>query len=1003
MLSYSVFNMAPNAIEQTQLSFKWSEISIQRLEIAFKSRNITRDSTKIEKALFYADTAVAEWMMLNADIRNKTWKEFKLLFMIQALDYRELAVHMTIPKKKYEKMETFLSRTYRRYLEYGLTENEFEKMLRMKVNTIEDLNKVERVNSQRSFFKKKFVIDIIIDEERSAEFFKKKERNHKNAHLRISNSNIKKNNQTPINILYTDKKKIGMSKISIQGEEISSIKDTGADKNIISKDLIKKKGLKTREIQEQTVENIFGHQYKTNEVVNITTKIDGKKTNEEFLVMDTKDKKTVLIGNETIKKLDKIESEKSHLLTKYPKLFDEQPGEGVDLIECEIETVPNKKVRVRQRNIAHSLLEGTKKSIDHYLKIGYIEPSKSSWYNPIRPVPKPDGSVRITSNMQFLNNLVEDDKYSIPNIQKIIEQSQGKKWFTVIDLKDGYFQIRLKKEHRFKSAFYFENKLYQWTRMPQGYKNAPPIFQRLMDQILAPYLGKICSVYLDDILVYGYTEEEHDRNFSLVLNELEKNKMKINLSKIQYKQNEITLLGAIINGVTQRPIHDKKSKIIEFQTPKNAKDVQKFIGFVNYYRKYIKDVGSIAAPLYKLTGTKSEFKWGKEEETSFNKLKEALNQDVAVHIADFTKEFVLTTDASNTGLGAILQQLHEGDLKVIDWASRKLTDAEKNYGITEKEFLAVAWGIEHFDYYLRGRSFKIITDHSALKYIKTKEAFGSIRLERMRERLQEYTFTVEYKKGSEMTNADTLSRLYEGEKEAQSKRVNLSKEEIMERLKPKLKKENGKYYWETKDNKIKEVPEPNERDLILKNIHTEETAHGGRDAVYYKAIQKYYWPGLKEDAQESVNACLACTKNRQKTDGGEIFIETSEKLEIVGIDILTITHGQYLVVAVDYFTRYIICKYSTTKDTMAITNLMNNIIDEIGIPKKIVTDSGTEFNSKVFKAMCLEKKIEHHMTSPGKHQSNGRVERSNRKIWQIIRKEKEEGQRCQSRKHTKIS
>lgn len=294
--------------------------------------------------------------------------------------------------------------------------------------------------------------------------------------------------------------------------------------------------------------------------------------------------------------------------------------------------------------------------------------------------------------MQFLNNLVKDDNYTVPSIQRIIESTQGKKFFTVIDLKDGYYQIRLKKEDRHKTAFYFNNKLYQWKVMPQGFKRGPPIFQRTMDIILYNQVPEKCNVYLDDIIVYGKTEAEYDENLNIVLKTLEKNNFKINAEKIQYKQKKVKFLGSIIDG-------EKQEKIIDFKRPETVKELQSFLGFANYYNQYIKDFAEITAPLYEKLRKKEKnlVIWNNECENAFNELKLRINTDIAVHIPNFDIPFVLTTDASNHGIGAVLQQDVEGELEVIKWASKKLTDAEKKMGIIEKEFLGMSWGIEHFE------------------------------------------------------------------------------------------------------------------------------------------------------------------------------------------------------------------------------------------------------------------------------------------------------------------
>lgn len=238
MLFESVFNMAPDAVNapNNHLSFRWSEISIQRLEISFKSRNISRDQTKIEKAFFYADTAVAEWM-LHADIMKLTRKEFKIQFFIQAIDYRGLGAHMLIPKRPYESIGGFLKRAYKAYLEYGLTEQEFESMLRLKISTLEELDAINRIIDQRGFFKKKPIIEKILDEEKIIYFNQKKMINQENARMRLERK-LKESNKLPMNNLAENNKGLPLIEVTIEGDKHKAIKDTGSEKNIIDKKLI---------------------------------------------------------------------------------------------------------------------------------------------------------------------------------------------------------------------------------------------------------------------------------------------------------------------------------------------------------------------------------------------------------------------------------------------------------------------------------------------------------------------------------------------------------------------------------------------------------------------------------------------------------------------------------------------------------------------------------------------------------------------------------------------
>lgn len=263
--------------------------------------------------------------------------------------------------------------------------------------------------------------------------------------------------------------------------------------------------------------------------------------------------------------------------------------------------------------------------------------------------------------------------------------------------------------------------------------------------------------------------------------------------------------------------------------------------------------------------------------------------------------------------------------------------------------------------------------------MKSKAKFGSLKLERMREKLQEYNFIIEYKKGSELINADAISRIHE---------TNLNDDsDTFDKMKSKLISNDGKFYYKSKKGIFKEVPNPKDRNDIINEIH-KKLGHKGRDAIYYELSKAYYWPKSKIDIMNCLKECQECTRNKQKPSGGEIFIKTKEPLEKVGVDILTVNNNEYILTFKDFYTRLLRCAYITSKESIRVKETLKGIIESIGIPKMMITDSGLEFNNKYLKQFMSKYKIIHHITSPDKSQSNGRVERLHRDLWQFLRKTK---------------
>ena len=766
-------------------------------------------------------------------------------------------------------------------------------------------------------------------------------------------------------------------KIKINGGEEEVILDPGSNVNIISRNLAEIKGLEMEPIPAETVENVFGVVGQGSALTFITVEHLGTVITVEALVGDS-EKEWMLLGKPYLDAVEGKTKELEALRAAFPTVFNKTPSKGYQGIQCEIKTPAGRRVNMRSGKIPQAMLEEARKTIEEYVENEWLEESTSSWTNQLKVIMKPDGRVRLVMNMIFLNNLVEKNNYTVPHPQMIIEKTFGKKWFSVIDLKDGYFQILLKEEDRHKTAFLFMNKLYQWRVMPQGFKNSPAIFQAVMERVLEGLIGVVCVVYLDDILVLGETIEEHDKNMRLVLERLGEADLRVNWKKLQYRQRQVKFLGTLVDGSFKRPFQGQIEKVVECTPPRTIKALQRFLGLANYLHQYIPRQAELAAPLTEMLKGKSPcVVWNDNRLSAFEKLKEEIRNIKNLHMPDFTKPFVLRTDASNTGLGATLQQEISGRVKTIGWASRKLSEAEKKLGITEKEFLAVGWGIEYFDYYLRGKRFKVVTDHRALLACKTKENFGNLKLERMRMRLQQYDFDMEYVPGRELVDADALSRLddQEGpylEEELRSKRL--------------LKDRDGNHFWKNSKGECRVLPRIEERVDLIKKAHETETRHGGIDATLYQIQKVHSWRGISEDVKEVIKNCDCCTRNDQKTLGGEEFVSTSKPMEIVAMDLLQITQQFPVLTFIDYYTRMVKAVPLESKEPSEVIGGLRKIFNELGTPEKIISDNGKEFVNGTCARFFAERKIVHHTVPPEKHQSNGRVERCHRDIWQYLRK-----------------
>lgn len=440
--------------------------------------------------------------------------------------------------------------------------------------------------------------------------------------------------------------------------------------------------------------------------------------------------------------------------------FDENELPCTDLTEHKIVLKQDKIVNTRIYKTPEVHKEEIEKQMKEMREKGIITDSESPYNAPVWVVPKKKDASgkqkwRIVIDFRKLNELTDQDAYPLPDIDDILGQLGDSKYFSALDLSSGFHQIPMAQESRKYTAFSTPQGHYEFQRMPFGLKNAPATFQRMMDTALRGLIGRSCFVYLDDIVIFGRSPEEHNRNLAVVFERLQKLKLKVQPDKCEFLKPELEYLGHVItdNGVKPNPA--KTEKIKNFPTPRNVKEVRGFLGLTGYYRKFIKGFATVARPLTELTKKDAEFRLTEKELKAIETLKTKMQEEVVLKYPDQKKQFELTTDASNEGLGAVLSQ--EG--RPCCFVSRTLNPAEKNYTTTEKELLAIVWAIKRLRQYLLGRKFKIITDHKALVWLHNIKDPSS-RLMRWRLRLEEYDYKIEYKKGKENTAADALSRIH---------------------------------------------------------------------------------------------------------------------------------------------------------------------------------------------------------------------------------------------------
>ncbi|XP_068121096.1 uncharacterized protein [Hyperolius riggenbachi] len=451
--------------------------------------------------------------------------------------------------------------------------------------------------------------------------------------------------------------------------------------------------------------------------------------------------------------------EVKEFLLRNADVFSDLPG-CTHVIEHDIVTDPQARVRLKPYRIPEARRQAVAGEIQRMLELGVIEPSHSEWSSPIVLVPKPDGSLRFCNDFRKLNEVSKFDTYPMPRVDELIERLGPARYITTLDLTRGYWQIPLTPTAREKTAFSSPQGLFHYVRMPFGLHGAPATFQRLMDEVLRPH-QHFASVYLDDVVIFSSDWESHLPKVQAVINSIRQAGLTANPKKCALGLEEARYLGYIIGKGLIRPQVQKVHAIKEWPQPCTKKQVRTFLGMVGYYQRFVPDFATIAAPLTNLIKGKSSggITWNKDAEVAFCKLKEVLCSGPVLIAPDFKKKFVVQTDASNVGLGAVLSQMVHGEEHPVVYLSRKLTPAEKNYSIVERECLAIKWALEALRYYLLGRRFRLVTDHSPLTWMAQAKGQNA-RVTRWFLSLQDYNFSVEHRAGKLQANADALSRTY---------------------------------------------------------------------------------------------------------------------------------------------------------------------------------------------------------------------------------------------------
>ena len=716
------------------------------------------------------------------------------------------------------------------------------------------------------------------------------------------------------------------------------------------------------------------------------------------------------------------------LLNEYPDVLSQSTTTlgRTNLVQHKIDVGSSPPIRQPPYRVAHAQRQEIENHVSDMLQAHLIQPSHSPWSAPVVLVKKKDGSTRFCVDYRKLNSVTRKDSYPIPRVDDALDALAGAKYFSTLDLRSGYHQVEMDKTSQQYTAFATASGLYEFCVLPFGLCNAPSTFQRLMHQVLHGLDWNICLIYLDDIIIFSRTFEEHLSRLRLVLDRLRAAKLTLNPSKCFFGQQSVLFLGHLIsqNGVQPNPA--KTQVVRDFPRPHNVKDIRAFIGLASYYRRFVKDFSSIAAPLTRLTRKSTPFQWDEACETAFKRLKDALTTPPILAYPNLAQPFHLYVDASATGLGYILGQNINGQDVVIAYGGRQLNKAECNYSTTEREALAVVEGIKKYQVYLHGQKFYVHTDHHALQWLMgIKDPTG--KLARWALQLQHYDFEIIHRPGKSNGNADAISRVPYSNLHItaiNTPGVQFDTVHDLQRRDPDL--QNLITYLESNqlphDNRVARtlllhiddfyldddgilchlwypgkrraghlfsqlVVPSSLRHEILTNVHDDATGgHLGIHKTYEKLRRKYYWFGMFKDVEHWCKSCVDCSMKkspRYSRQAPLLPIPVEGAFDRVAVDVLgpfpvTNSGARYIVVFSDYYTRWPEAFALPSCEAHRIASLLiNEIMIRHSAPRTLLSDRGRNFLSALVKECCKIMNTTKLNTTAYHPQTDGLVERFN--------------------------
>lgn len=674
-------------------------------------------------------------------------------------------------------------------------------------------------------------------------------------------------------------------------------------------------------------------------------------------------------------------------------------------------------------------LDELRKQLKELLDLRLIRPSTSPWGAPVLFVRKKSGELRMCIDYRAINQVTKRHGHPLPRIDECLERLSGAQFFTSLDLKSGYHQLRIRDEDVPKTAFNTRYGSYEWLVVPFGLRNSPALFQSTMNRVLNDYLDDFVMVYLDDILIYSKSKEEHEVHVRKVLQRLRDEQLIANLKKCDFYKTELEFLGFQVSAGGYKPSRTKVKAIQDWPTPTNVHEVRQFIGLGSHYRRFIRNFASIASPLTDLTkgsGTKTRaITWTEECQKAFDEIKSRIMQAPILASPDPHKPFIIETDASDYGVGAVLlQKADDGTTHPIAFESKKLSKEERGYPAQEREMLAIIHALRTWRCFIDGRPYTVFSDHNPLTYFRAQKK-PTLRLTRWIGEIELYSPDIQYKPGKENCIPDLLSRrdgpachtdepsmepeyLY-AIKSVQDtdwpKFYAMSQDRWPDSLKDLLHENKDKFI--VKDNQVYRLilngDQIEERRFVLFARRADLVAdfhysvgHAAKATVTDLMTKRWWWPHMRKDIQEWLAACpqcqLAANADRKTHHAPMVPLDIPPPfsrwhLDFIGELPTTARGNKWLLIAVDYATNWCCARAVPFATGDAIAAFIHEeIVLKFGCMNEILTDRGSNFMSNALAHYLGRMKIKHKLTSAFHPRTNAKAERTNGIVKQMIRK-----------------